>query len=79
MTDERQRGSGGKWSLRPDEEAELRAEAGGEGHKLVEGRGVDPAAEEPGPGREGGPDPLLLAGRLGGNVHYKKLDRTRFL
>ena len=76
MTDERERGSEGKWSQRPDEETELSAEAGGDGHKLVEGRGVDPAAEEPGPGGEGGPDPPLPAGRLGGNVHWKHLDRT---
>ena len=74
VENERQRGTEGKWSKGPDEEAELRVEAGGERHKLVEGRGVDPAAEEPGPGGEGGPDPSLPAGRLRGNVHCKNLD-----
>ena len=77
MENERQRGTEGKWSQRPDEEAELGVEAGGDGHKLVEGRGVDPAAEEPGPGGEGGPDPSLPAGRLGGNVHCKNLDSKK--
>ena len=75
MADERERGSEGKCSQRPDEETELSAEVGGDGHKVVEGRGVDPAAEEPGPGGEGGPDPPLPAGRLEGNVHCKQLDR----
>ena len=75
MADEREIGSEGKCSQRPDEETELSVEVGGDGHKVVEGRGVDPAAEEPGPGGEGGPDPPLPAGRLEGNVHCKQLDR----
>ena len=77
MENERHGGTEGKWSRGPDEEAELRVEARGEGHELVEGHGVDPAAEEPGPGGEGGPDPSLPAGRLGGNVHCKNWMENR--
>mgnify|MGYP007023058058 CR=1 FL=1 len=71
MTQESNRRVGGNWSQGPDDEAELRVEAGAEGHELVVDQGIDHTAEEHGPRGAGGPGLPLPAGLLGGNVHYK--------
>ena len=69
MADKRHVRAGGDWSQGPDEDAELRVEAHGDGNELVVGRVADPAAEENCPRVDRGPGLPLPAGLSGSNVH----------